>query len=111
MTYILAFPTLVGAMTGYSANVRSFVPDRNNNLIQFNSFKRILYVIHGGWRISTTTNYLVVRDDKPGAEPTLELSIWGEPCLWNGRDSNWYLKNNVSNYAAEYGLYSELGDN
>lgn len=73
MIYISAFPTLVGAMTGYSANVRSFVPDRNNNLIQFNSYKPALYVIHDGWRINSTTDYLVVRDDNPGRKDAARL--------------------------------------
>lgn len=51
MVFILAFPTLASAMTGYDSNVSSFLPDYNGSYIPFNNFSRVLYVIHDGWRL------------------------------------------------------------
>lgn len=59
MIFILAFPTLGSAMTGYTSNVQSFVPDQDRNLVQFSSFERALYIIHDGWRINQDANYVV----------------------------------------------------
>jgi hypothetical protein len=59
MVFILAFPTLVSAMSGYDANVASRIHDRENNLIPFNNYSRVLYVIHDGWRINQDGNYWI----------------------------------------------------
>jgi hypothetical protein len=59
MIFILAFPTLASAMSGYDANVASYVPDQNRNLIAFKDFSRVLYVIHDGWRINQDGNYWI----------------------------------------------------
>jgi hypothetical protein len=59
MIFILAFPTLVSAMSGYDSNVASRVLDHDDNLIPFNNFSRALYVIHDGWRLNQSGNYLI----------------------------------------------------
>ncbi|KAH7074876.1 hypothetical protein BKA63DRAFT_553768 [Paraphoma chrysanthemicola] len=69
MIFILIFPSFSSAMTGYSASVKSYVRDNsnaettlsndNNNYMAFSSFKRILYVIHDGWRIGEDGNFVV----------------------------------------------------
>ncbi|KAL5120976.1 hypothetical protein ACEQ8H_001164 [Pleosporales sp. CAS-2024a] len=51
MVYILAFPTLAGAMKGYSANVQPFVQGSDSSYIPFADFRPIYYVIHDGDRI------------------------------------------------------------
>ncbi|KAH6637844.1 hypothetical protein C7974DRAFT_450972 [Boeremia exigua] len=56
MLFIVALPTLVSAMSGYDANVASRILDRDDNLIPFNNFSRVLYVIHDGWRIGKDGN-------------------------------------------------------
>lgn len=66
MAYILAFPTLGSAMTGYSGNVKSFVPDHNGNYIAFESFRLNTYVIHDGWRINQTANFTVTAPNGDG---------------------------------------------
>lgn len=59
MTFILAFPTLTSAMSGYDANVASYVLDRNDSFVPFKDFSRALYVIHDGWRINQDGNYWI----------------------------------------------------
>ncbi|KAF2467368.1 uncharacterized protein BDR25DRAFT_173805, partial [Lindgomyces ingoldianus] len=51
MIFIWSFPSFAGAMTGYSANVKSYVLDESDNYIPFDGFRPVLYVIHDGWRI------------------------------------------------------------
>jgi hypothetical protein len=58
MAFILAFPTFASAMTGYSANVSSFVTTGGTEgTIPFNTLKPIYYVIHDGERIGKTKDY------------------------------------------------------
>ncbi|KAH7087845.1 hypothetical protein FB567DRAFT_592502 [Paraphoma chrysanthemicola] len=69
MIFILIFPSFSSAMTGYSASVKSYVRDNsnvetimandNNNYMAFSSFKRILYVIHDGWRVGEDGDFVV----------------------------------------------------
>lgn len=59
MLFILAFPTLVSAMSGYDSNVASRIRDQEDNLIPFNKYSRVLYVVHDGSRINLTDNYWI----------------------------------------------------
>lgn len=59
MVFVLAWPTLASAMTGYSPALRPFVLDYEDNLISYSSFSPVAYVIHDGWRVNLTGNYLV----------------------------------------------------
>jgi hypothetical protein len=59
MAYILAFPTLAGAMTGYTPVVGGFVEYYEGNFIPLESFQLLAYVIHDGARINLTTDYAV----------------------------------------------------
>jgi hypothetical protein len=49
-------------MTGYSANVRAFVKTRDGNLVPFNTFQRVYFVIHDGQRVNKTDDFLVTVD-------------------------------------------------
>ena len=66
MLLVIAFPTLMSAMSGYDSNVSSRILDRDNNLIAFSSFHRVRYVIHDGWRINLTGNYWIVDPTSTG---------------------------------------------
>jgi len=66
MIYILAFPTLASAMSGYDANVGSYMPDQNGSLIPFRDFSKVVYVIHDGWRINQDGRYWIVEDPYSG---------------------------------------------
>jgi hypothetical protein len=67
MVFILAFPTLMSAMSGYDSNVGSRILDRKDNLIPFSSLSRALYVIHDGWRINKTDDYWITAEVNGGA--------------------------------------------
>jgi hypothetical protein len=62
MIFILFFPTFASAMTGYSGNLKCFIPDEGNNYISFDGFRQLLYVIHDGWRIGKTGDYVITYD-------------------------------------------------
>ncbi len=63
MLFVLAFPTLASAMTGYTTCTTAFVKDRRDNLVSFSRFYPVIYVIHDGWRLNLTGNYLVPQRD------------------------------------------------
>ena len=56
--YIVSFPTLVSAMSGYSANIEAFVIV-NNIYVPFSEFVLVRYIIHDGWRVNLTGDYMV----------------------------------------------------
>lgn len=62
MTFVLAFPTLASAMTGYSANTEAVVRTNGVNQVPFSQFKRARYVIHDGNRVNLSTQYPIVSD-------------------------------------------------
>jgi hypothetical protein len=66
MIFILAFPTLISAMSGYDLNVASRIQDSENNLVPFNKYSRVLYVIHDGWRIEQDGNYWITDNTTQG---------------------------------------------
>ncbi len=49
--FVLAFPTIISAMTGYSVNIQSFVQVDNGNLVQYSKFTLIRYIVHDADRI------------------------------------------------------------
>ena len=49
--FVLAFPTIISAMTGYSVNIQSFVEVDNGNLVQYSNFTLIRYIVHDADRI------------------------------------------------------------
>lgn len=57
MLFVLVFPTLGGAMTGYSGNVLSYVPDSDGNYIPFKDFEIAAYTVHDGVRINQTDEF------------------------------------------------------
>ena len=59
MAFILAFPTFGSAMTGYSANVLSFVEDQSGNYAPLNNYKQLYYTIEDGKRIGMSDGYQV----------------------------------------------------
>ena len=65
MIFILVFPTLISAMSGYDSNVSSRLLDDENNLIPFANYSRVIYAIHDGWRIGKDGDYWIT-DTSPG---------------------------------------------
>lgn len=72
MLFVLAWPTVASAMTGYDSNNVAFIKIRDGSLIPFSSFIPLLYIIHDGSRIeglkdeylvpccSETSKYLLI---------------------------------------------------
>lgn len=57
MIFVLVFPSLGSAMTGYSGNVMPYVPDSAGNFVPFRDFSIVVYTIHDGSRINKTDDY------------------------------------------------------
>ncbi|KAI0527841.1 hypothetical protein F5B22DRAFT_582550 [Xylaria bambusicola] len=58
MLFILTWPTLIAAMSGYSPEVGAYVKDIDTeNLVKYNEFRLLAYIIHDGERINLTTDY------------------------------------------------------
>jgi len=51
MVFVLAFPVLASAMTGYSANVEPFVRGEGSQYVPFGSLRALYSVVHDGKRI------------------------------------------------------------
>lgn len=66
MTFVLIFPTLGSAMTGYSGNVEAYIPDSNGNNILFSSFRPLYYILHDGDRVGLTKDYEVLAAQEDG---------------------------------------------
>jgi hypothetical protein len=49
--FVLAFPTILSAMTGYSVNIGSFVEVDNGNLVPYSNFTLVRYIVHDAHRI------------------------------------------------------------
>ncbi|KAF6825230.1 hypothetical protein CMUS01_09902 [Colletotrichum musicola] len=57
--FILAFPTLGSAMSGYQTNSGAFVRGYGGELIKYSDFDFVAYVIHDGWRVNLTGDFAV----------------------------------------------------
>lgn len=59
MLFVMAWPTLASAMTGYDTTTSAFVKTRDGRLVPFAYFMPILYMIHDGQRVGLSNDYLV----------------------------------------------------
>jgi hypothetical protein len=59
--FVVSFPTIASAMTGYSSNSKAYVQDVNGNLIPWNSsIPQLSFVIHDGQRVNLGANHPVL---------------------------------------------------
>jgi hypothetical protein len=58
-SFVVAFPTWVSAMTGYSGNRGAFVMDVDGNLVSFSEYRYVEYVVYDGHRVGLIDNYYV----------------------------------------------------
>jgi hypothetical protein len=77
MTFVIAFPTLASAMTGYNGINKAYVPDEYGNFIPFSDFVEVLYVIQDGWRVNFTGEYPIIPfiGDNQGIRKLLLLAL------------------------------------
>ena len=59
MIFVLAFPTLASAMTGYTQNSVAFV-NETTGLSPFSKYRPVLYVVHDGERIDLSKDHAVL---------------------------------------------------
>ncbi|KAJ4987007.1 hypothetical protein SVAN01_07548 [Stagonosporopsis vannaccii] len=129
MIFILAFPTLGSAMTGYSGNVIPYVPDLDENFLPFHDFSIVLYTIHDGSRINKTDDYHVTIYKRPedNDDPRLsDIEDWkpsgaysssdiGADCAeypegpWQDRCASSNMIGNISQYIGIYGTSPQAG--
>ncbi|GAW21840.1 hypothetical protein ANO14919_113660 [Xylariales sp. No.14919] len=60
MLFVLAWPTIISSMSGYTPEMWSYVRDISDNLVPYNEFELLVYIIHDGDRVNLTANYLVL---------------------------------------------------
>jgi len=65
MVYLLMFPTLASAMTGYTGNVKAFISDANQTFLPFSEFIPMAFIIHDGARVNLTDEYQVLARATP----------------------------------------------
>lgn len=81
--FILLFPTLGSAMTGYTPNNDAFVKAYDGTLIPIDSFELIGYVIHDAWRINLTGDYaLTFPAEGPGEYARAPLGVNPSMFFW-----------------------------
>ncbi|KAG8159812.1 hypothetical protein KVR01_010449 [Diaporthe batatas] len=105
MLFVLAWPTVASAMTGYDSNNVAFIKIRDGSLIRFNSFQPLLHIIHDGSRLpGLTDEYLVpCCSGTNGDDPTFEMQI--ASCSCNYKDEIYFLGENASAYTDNYGFF------
>lgn len=64
MIFILAFPTLASAMTGYSANNQAVVKMDDASQVLFSQFESAKYMIHDGNRVNLSMDYAISSVDE-----------------------------------------------
>ncbi|KAL2284946.1 hypothetical protein FJTKL_08497 [Diaporthe vaccinii] len=106
MLFVLAWPTVASAMTGYDSNNVAFIKIRDGSLIPFSSFSPLLYIIHDGSRVDGLTDEYLVPccSETREWDPTF-ISKGNAYCYcYSTTDKFYTLGNNVSLYAETYGL-------
>ncbi|KAI8626410.1 hypothetical protein F5Y19DRAFT_222498 [Xylariaceae sp. FL1651] len=107
MLFVLAWPTLISLMSGYTPKTEAYVQDFNDNLIPYASLQSLAYIIHDGWRINLDGDYPVPSGSAPDGfgqldycPVDLDTAIDGLPDL----DEACYLLRNTSSYTSHYGF-------
>ncbi|KZM27916.1 uncharacterized protein EKO05_0010306 [Ascochyta rabiei] len=113
MMFVLIFPTLGSAMTGYSGNVEAYVPDSAGNNILFSSFRPLYYVIHDGSRVNLTDDYEVLAVQEAG-DPVIEsTSAWAQRTRYDlGADCSpldSYYRDRCVSYQRIYNVSAYVG--
>ncbi|OBS29478.1 hypothetical protein FPOA_03415 [Fusarium poae] len=110
LSFILAFPTIAGSMTGYTAFNDLYITSSDDRLFPFNSVRPIAYVVHDGDRTANFTKDYIVpwRSGITYARSGRKMMFW-DFCF--GYNETWYdgtcdLQRNVSYYIQQYGFNS-----
>ncbi|KAG9194140.1 hypothetical protein G6011_04175 [Alternaria panax] len=64
--YVIAFPTLMAAMTGYIATSQPYIEDFDKNLLEWSQVKEVAYIINDAHRLDGFNGPLIATtDDEP----------------------------------------------
>jgi hypothetical protein len=64
--YVISFPTLMAAMTGYIATYKPYVEDSDQNLLEWSQVKQVAYIINDAHRLNGFDGPLIATtDDEP----------------------------------------------
>ncbi|OTA56503.1 hypothetical protein K449DRAFT_306300, partial [Hypoxylon sp. EC38] len=101
MLFLIRWPTLASAMTGYTTLNKAFVPDNNGNYIPFSDFQPIAYIIHDGWRVNLTSDQVVsyFRSTYSNVSSNGFFGLRNTSSTWN---SIYHLDSPVLNISAFY---------
>lgn len=61
--YVLAFPTLMAAMTGYITTYELYIENYEHNLIDWSKIRLVTYVIHDADRLGHSGPLIITEDD------------------------------------------------
>ncbi|KAI1088581.1 hypothetical protein F5B19DRAFT_420375 [Rostrohypoxylon terebratum] len=107
MIFVLVFPTIASAMTGYTPVNQAFVQGESGNLVPFSDFKVVAYVVYDGDRVNLTGTDAYIT--WPLMNNEVEPLIVGSDG-WVSNDNCYYgdkckLLNSISDYVSLYGFY------
>lgn len=73
--FVLVFPTMASAMSGYAANINSYVAVDDGNMVRYSSFSLIRYIIHDGERLGDKfeKDYKVIVGRSSAAKEVVDL--------------------------------------
>ncbi|KAI4906904.1 hypothetical protein J4E90_010107 [Alternaria incomplexa] len=63
--YVIAFPTLMAAMTGYITTYQPYIEDFDGNLMEWSKAKDVAYIIEDADRVGLEAPLIVTADDQP----------------------------------------------
>ncbi|KAH6883201.1 hypothetical protein BKA58DRAFT_417013 [Alternaria rosae] len=63
--YVIAFPTLMAAMTGYITTYKPYIEDIDGNLMEWSKAKDVAYIIEDADRVGLKAPLVVTADDQP----------------------------------------------
>lgn len=80
MVFVLIFPTLASAMTGYTANNEAVIKFGNGTQTTFGNFRQLVAIIHDGGRINRTADFMVFKGAQPNPRQTCGFSDCIDEC-------------------------------
>ncbi|KAK4462239.1 hypothetical protein QBC42DRAFT_225406 [Cladorrhinum samala] len=107
LTLIIVFPTLIGAMTGYTPKTAAFVRELDGNaFIKFSDFGLVSYIVHDGWRIGKSGNLVIpYRLPKKQTEPVVSKLDYTFSFDYSNRTTDCDVEDDVEFYVRHYGFY------
>ena len=78
--YVIAFPTLMAAMTGYITTYKPYIEDIDGNLMEWSKAKDVAYIIQDADRVGLKAPLIVTADDQPLIDAIHHCEYAGSGC-------------------------------